>query len=298
MMKVSEAKALLQKELTGIYEESEAINIAALVLEEVTGVEKKQRLLQPDGELTQTQEEKVQTMLPDLKKQMPVQYVLGHAWFYGLKLFVNSSVLIPRPETEELVDWIVKDVKASGKRVFQKTGEADKTKTLKILDVGTGSGCMALALKKAMPLAEVWACDVSEEALTVARRNGAALDIRVDFQGVDFLNRDAQKGLPTVDILVSNPPYVPLRDKESMQPNVVNHEPHTALFVPDNDPLVFYRAIAEFGHHRLYTNGNIYMEIHEDLGPDVLQLFKSSGYRDVELKKDMQGKNRMIKVSV
>jgi release factor glutamine methyltransferase len=167
---------------------------------------------------------------------------------------------------------------------------------LKILDIGTGSGCIALALKKAMPGAEVWGCDVSEGSLNVARRNGSALDIRVDFQGLNFLDLVQQKQLPTVNILVSNPPYIPLKDKEQMNPNVVEHEPHTALFVPDDDPLVFYRALATFGRNHLSENGSMYMEIHEDLGRQVIDLFKEEGYLSVEMKKDMQGKNRMVKV--
>ena len=186
---------------------------------------------------------------------------------YGMELYVDKSVLIPRPETEELVDWIVKDIKASGKDVFQKAAtDADVTKQLKILDVGTGSGCIALALKKTMPKAEVWGCDVSDEALNVARRNGSDLDVRVDFQGIDFLDEAQRKLLPTVDIIVSNPPYIPATEKEHMNANVTTHEPHTALFVPDNDPLVFYKAIIEFSKKRLYDNGSVYLEIHENWG--------------------------------
>jgi release factor glutamine methyltransferase len=188
-------------------------------------------------------------------------------------------------------------MKISGKDVFEKgTADADVTTQLKILDIGTGSGCIALALKKAAPKAEVWGCDVSEEALNVARRNGAALDIRVDFQGINFLEAAQQKSLPTVDIIVSNPPYIPISDKDKMQPNVVDHEPHTALFVPNNDTLVFYKAIAHFARKRLYPNGPIYLEIHENLGEDVVSLFRAEGYQTIELRKDMQGKDRMLKV--
>jgi release factor glutamine methyltransferase len=205
--------------------------------------------------------------------------------------------LIPRPETEELVDWIIKDVNASGKDVFKKAPtDADVTKQLKILDIGTGSGCIALALKNTMPKAEVWGCDVSEEALNVARRNGSDLNIRVDFQGIDFLDDAQQKFLPTVDIIVSNPPYIPLTEKGEMNPNVVNHEPHTALFVPDNDASLFYKAIAHFAKKRLYENGSIYLEIHENLGGEIVTLFEQEGYTTIALRKDMQGKNRMIKV--
>ncbi|RYZ18488.1 MAG: peptide chain release factor N(5)-glutamine methyltransferase, partial [Chitinophagaceae bacterium] len=227
----------------------------------------------------------------------PVHYVLNKAWFYGMELYVDKAVLIPRPETEELVHWIINDVKASGIAVFdQNTLKSDATTKLKILDIGTGSGCIALALKKEIPKAEVWGCDVSEEALNVARRNGSTLDIRVDFQGINFLDEVQQKSLPTVNIIVSNPPYIPLKDLATMQPNVVDFEPHTALFVPDNDALIFYKAIAAFAKKRLYTNGTIYLETHEDLGAAVVELFRGEGFASVEIKKDMQGKERMVKV--
>ncbi|MBD0279612.1 MAG: peptide chain release factor N(5)-glutamine methyltransferase, partial [Flavisolibacter sp.] len=233
-----------------------------------------------------------------LQQHEPIQYILNEAHFYGMKLFVNNSVLIPRPETEELIEWIIEEVRAAGKDVFHRgVTEADETKKLKILDVGTGSGCIALALKKAMPKAEVWGCDVSEEALNIARRNGSALNIRVDFQGMNFLNVAERKLLPTVDIVVSNPPYVPQKDKATMQPNVVQHEPHVALFVPDDDALVFYKALAQFGKERLYENGYIYCEIHEDLGKEVIDLFKREGYKNAELRKDRQGKDRMVRVT-
>lgn len=296
-MKWGEAEIWLKKELAGIYDEAEAANIASWVMEHLTGASRMDRATRRDEPLAVDQLHRLTALHHRLLQHEPVQYVLGESYFYGLKLFVDNNVLVPRPETEELVDWIVRDVKASGKDVFERRPfEADVTTVLKILDVGTGSGCIALALKKAMPKAEVWGCDVSEDALNVARRNGSELDIRVDFQGLDFLDTTQQKLLPTVDIVVSNPPYIPLNDKESMQPNVLAHEPHTALFVPDNDALVFYQALALFGHHRLYSGGSIYCEIHEDLGPSVLELFKREGYR-TELRKDMQGKNRMVKAT-
>jgi release factor glutamine methyltransferase len=296
-MKPGEAERQVARSLGEIYEEGEAKNIADLLMEHITSYSKGERLVRKDDELTTLQEQELSEKLQRLMKHEPLQYVLNKSWFYGMELYVNASVLIPRPETEELVEWIVNDFKASGLDVFSRnTSAADETTLLKILDVGTGSGCIALALKKTMPRAEVWGCDVSEDALNVARRNGSGLDIRVDFQGLNFLDANQQKQLPTVNILVSNPPYIPFRDKDQMHRNVVEHEPHLALFVPDEDPLVFYRALAHFGKHRLYENGTIYLEIHEDLGQDIEQLFKEEGYRSVELKKDMQGKTRMVKV--
>jgi release factor glutamine methyltransferase len=296
-MKWGEAEIWLRKELTGLYDEAEAANIASWVMEHLTGAARIDRLTRKDEPLLVEQLHHLTEAHHRLLQHEPVQYVLGESYFYGLKLFVDNHVLIPRPETEELVDWVVRDVKASGKDVFERRpSEADVTTELKILDVGTGSGSIALALKKAMPKAEVWGCDVSDGALNVARRNGSVLDIRVDFQGLNFLDAAQQKSLPTVNIVVSNPPYIPLNNKEAMRPNVVAHEPHTALFVPDNNALVFYEALAAFGHHRLYRGGSIYCEIHEDLGPAVMALFEQEGYR-AELKTDMQGKHRMVKAT-
>jgi len=296
-MKLHEAEQQIKKALQEIYEEQEAAAIASLAIEHITGFSKTERLSKKEEPLFSSQLDRLHHNLNRLKNHEPIQYIMNKTWFYGMELYVDKNVLIPRPETEEMVEWIINDMKASGKDVFiRRSMEADETTQLKILDVGTGSGCIALALKKAMPKAEVWGCDVSEEALNVARRNGSTLNIRVDFQGVNFLDEAQQKHLPTVDIIVSNPPYVPLKDKEQMQPNVVAHEPHTALFVPDNDPLVFYRALAEFGKKRLYESGTIYMEIHEGLANEVVTVFNKQGYSNIELKKDMQGKDRMVKV--
>ncbi len=297
-MKTGEAQTWLKEQLEGIYSKGEAATITNMVLEHITGYNKTELISNKEHSLTNDQVDRLKEYSNKLKTHEPVQYILGTAWFYGMKLFVDKNVLIPRPETEELVNWIVSDVKRSGIHVFDKhNSAADLTTTLKILDIGTGSGCIALALKKEMPRAEVWGCDVIEEALNVARRNGSELDIRVDFQGIDFLDLAQQKLLPTVDIIVSNPPYIPVQHKEGMDPNVVNFEPHRALFVPDNDALIFYKAIINLSAHRLHKGGSIYCEIHEDLGEDVVRLFKDAGFSHIELRKDMQGKNRMIKVS-
>lgn len=296
-MKIGEAHLYLRQALQTIYDESESGNIAQLVLEDCTGLSKTHLLFKKNDVLSTDQEKKLQEQLQRLLTHEPVHYVLNKAWFYGMELYVDNAVLIPRPETEELVEWIVSDVKASGVDVFNRGPmQADATTQLKILDIGTGSGCIALALKKEMPKAEIWGCDVSEEALNVARRNGSTLDIRVDFQGINFLDETQQHALPTVDILVSNPPYIPMQDKDTMRPNVLNYEPHTALFVPNDDALLFYKAIARYGKKRLYKNGSIYLEIHENLGPAVIDLFHSEGYNRTELKNDMQGKDRMVKV--
>ncbi len=295
-MKMNEAENWIRQQLIPIYEEREASLIASMVMENVTGLTRVDRLAKKDQPLVVQQLHHLTEIAQKLGQHEPIQYVLGECFFHGLKLYVNNHVLIPRPETEELVEWIINDVKVSGKNVFQrKEGEADETTQLKILDVGTGSGCIALALKKTMPKAEVWGCDVSEEALNVARRNGAQLNIRVDFQGINFLDESQQRSLPTVDIIVSNPPYIPEKDKATMRPNVLAHEPHTALFVADDAALIFYKALALFGHKRLYENGFIYVEISENAGKATARIFEDAGYQHVEIKQDMQGKDRMVK---
>ena len=294
-MKISEAERTIKEQIGSNYTPGESSKIASMCLEHISGISYSNKLLNKDKELTESQLNLMYSIIERLKNHEPIQYILNLSWFYGMELYVNKDVLIPRPETEELVQWIIQEVQQIDKNLFFKTTtEADKTTKLKILDVGTGSGCIALALKKEIPLAEVWGCDISDKALNVARRNGSELDIRVDFQSVDFLNKDQQKHLPSVDIIVSNPPYVPHSDKNEMQPNVLQYEPHTALFVDDKDPLLFYRSIIAFASHRLHKNGRMYMEIHESFAEEVKFLFTNEGY-NVEVRKDMQGKERMIR---
>jgi release factor glutamine methyltransferase len=297
-MKRAEAEAWLRDNLSATSGADEATPMASMVMEHLTGLSRHERNTQPDLPLDVHQLHHLTEITQRLTKHEPIQYVLGYAWFAGLKLYVDPSVLIPRPETEELVNWILNDVRKLNEEVFHPGPlEADKTNELKIMDVGTGSGCIALALKKAMPVAEVWGCDVSEKALNIARRNASETNIRVDFQGVDFLELTQQRMLPTVDIIVSNPPYIPLKQQGELASNVVNHEPHQALFVPDDEPLQFYHGLARYGQARLYENGQIYAEIHENAGPDVVKLFTNAGFRDVQLRKDMQGKDRMIRAT-
>lgn len=297
-MKMKDAELWLRKELESPYGEGEANAMTNMVLEHITGLDRSSRFSKNEEPLNVHQLHALTQVMQRMESHEPLQYILGEAWFAGMKLYVDKSVLIPRPETEELVQWIIDDVKSSGLNLSDKNiNEADQTTTLKILDACTGSGCIALALKKQLPKAEVWGCDVSEEALNVARRNGSDLNIRVDFQGIDLLDKEQHKFMPTVDIIVSNPPYVPLADKETMQRNVTDHEPHVALFVPADDPLVFYKMLADLGNYRLYENGKIYCEIYENLSDEAESVFKSQGYSSVETRKDMQGKHRMLKAS-
>ncbi len=238
-------------------------------------------MIYKNAAITHKEESELQELTERLMQHEPVQYVLNETWFCGLKFYVDKNVLIPRPETEELVEWIITNCKFP----------IDK---LKILDIGSGSGCIPIALKRKLRKAEVWSCDISEAALVIAKKNANDLGVDVNFFQLDFLDKDQRQKLYSFDIIVSNPPYVPENDKEQMQPNVLRYEPAMALFVPDNDPLVFYKAIADFGNYHLNKNGTIYAEIHESIGEAVTQVFQPEHYA-IELKKDMQGKERMIK---
>lgn len=280
-MTVQEATYFLLNQLRTIHSDGEASQVTDWVMEHLTGSKKVERMLYKNAVITEKEEDMLHHYTKRLLAHEPVQYVLNESWFCGLKFFVDKNVLIPRPETEELVEWIISNCKFP-------------VDELKILDIGTGSGCIPIALKRRIRKADVWGCDVSETALSVAKKNATALGTEVNFLLLDFLDKNTWPPLPVFDIIVSNPPYVPVKDKESMQPNVLNYEPHRALFVPDNDALVFYKAIAAFGKDHLSKKGTIYLEIHEDLGKATSALFRAAGYK-TELKKDMQGKDRILK---
>ncbi len=279
-MTIREASFYLLNKLRTIYPESEAGNITDWVMEHITGSSKTERMLYKNEAITPNEENKVIDYCNRLLRQEPVQHILQEAWFYGNTFFVNKNVLIPRPETEELVEWILEDNRSKGE--------------MQLLDIGTGSGCIPITLKKKLPKTEVTSCDISKEALDVAKKNAASLLANVTFYELDFLNEKQRDTLGNYEIIVSNPPYIPISEKLTMAANVVDHEPALALFVPEEDPLIFYSAIADFGKKHLLNYGAIYMEIHEDLAVKVLTLFEKEQYKTL-LKKDMQGKNRMIK---
>lgn len=282
-MTMQEATYFILKKLRTIHSEGEASQVTDWVMESLTGSKKAERMLYKNSAITPKEESQLQQFIERLMKHEPVQYVLNEAWFFGLKFYVDKNVLIPRPETEELVELVIDNCKFPVNK-------------LSILDIGSGSGCISIALKRKLCKAEVWSCDISEAALQVARKNAETLGADVNFLLLDFLNKEKRKQLPSFDIIISNPPYIPEKDKLQMQPNVLQYEPHTALFVPDNDAMVFYKAIAEFGRDHLNTDGVIYAEIHENRGEAVSAVFKSKGY-STELKKDMHGKERMLKAS-
>jgi release factor glutamine methyltransferase len=270
-------------QLKTIYEEGEAAIISDWLIEHLTGTKKTDRISQSKKELTPEQAALLEIYLYRLKENEPVQYVLNEAWFSGLRFYVDKNVLIPRPETEELVEWIIAGCKFP-------------IDELKILDIGTGSGCIPVSLKRRLGKAEVWGCDISPEALQVAERNAKNLGAEVTFLQLDFLDRVQREKLPAFDIIVSNPPYIRHSERYSMRANVLEYEPAKALFVANNDPLVFYNAIADFGKDHLIPGGFIYAEINESLDAETLELFFQKGYQ-AQLKKDMQGKERMIRAS-
>ncbi|HEY4208191.1 MAG TPA: peptide chain release factor N(5)-glutamine methyltransferase [Puia sp.] len=289
-MDIQQAQRELVARLTPLYGEREAAHIGDLVMENITGKRKIDRLLNKDTMLTPFQTDVFHQYIFGLTKHQPVQYVLRESWFCGMKFYVDHHVLIPRPETEELVEWVAVE-SADRTNGFSAT-------PLSILDVGTGSGCIAISLKKKLPAALVHACDISPDALSVARRNAASLRADIDFRLVDILDSRQREYLPALDLIVSNPPYIPFKDKSTMSPHVVDHEPHLALFVKDEDPVVFYQAIAQLGKERLSSTGVLYAEIHEDLAAPVTEAFKKAGYHDIVVRQDFQGKDRMIKATM
>lgn len=285
-MTVQQATFFLLNQLRKIYTDGEASAITDLVMEKLTGSIKTERMLYKDELLQKEETNQLHEITNRLLQHEPVQYILNEAWFCGHKFNVDQNVLIPRPETEELVEWIINTPIAIGGKF--------PVDTLRILDIGTGSGCIPISLKKRIRKAEVWSCDVSETAIEIAQKNAESLGTELKLLHLDFLDQNNWSKFPSFDIIVSNPPYVPEKDKHEMQLNVLKYEPHTALFVPDNDPLLFYRAIAEFGKTHLKPGGNIFLEIHESLGEAVTALYLSKGYQ-TELKKDLQGKSRMVR---
>ncbi|MES1220903.1 MAG: peptide chain release factor N(5)-glutamine methyltransferase [Bacteroidota bacterium] len=283
-MNIGEATNELFESLKSIYTESEASQITDLVIEHITGLTKSERIQHKQSELNNIQDSTFKIQLKELLNHKPVQYVLQEAWFYGIKFYVDENVLIPRPETEELVDWVVKNALTITDR------------ELSILDIGTGSGCIPITLKKKIPAAKITAIDVCSEALYVAINNAATYNAEIDFRLLDFLDLSKWNELPQFDIIISNPPYITSSEKEAMNKNVLEYEPHKALFIND-DALLFYRNIADFGKTHLTNSGNIYVEINETYGNESKNVFANENYSKIELKKDMQGKDRMIKAS-
>ena len=271
--------------LDSIYDEDEAHAIFLMAIEEVLQYSKGDYLLKKEEVLSEANSVKLEHILTELSTGRPVQYVLGKSHFYGLTFKVNESVLIPRPETEELVEWIVS--------VCNMQFAADQ-QTLSILDIGTGSGCIAIALKKHLPTAQIAALDIAEDSLALAQENALFSHVDVAFIHDDILNPQLSTLQLKPTIIVSNPPYIKEDEKEAMHHNVLVHEPHRALFVSNEDPLIFYNAISDFALKNLAVNGLLFFEINEYLGKETVDLLNHKGFKNIQLKKDMQGKDRMI----
>ncbi|GAA3751044.1 peptide chain release factor N(5)-glutamine methyltransferase [Flavobacterium ginsengisoli] len=280
-MKIKQYRTQFIKELAPFYDAYEAESFFYLILEN------KHQLRQIDlalnHELAFDENDFVvwDELLKQLKKEVPIQYLLGKTNFYGLDFEVNENVLIPRPETEELVEWIINE-----------NTSRDKNKKIRILDIGTGTGCIAISLAKNLPNAEVFGIDVSKKAIETAKRNAVANNVDVTFMLLNIL--EAEEFSNQFDIIVSNPPYVRNLEKVEIKKNVLDYEPHLALFVEDNDPLIFYRKIASLAQNGLQKKGKLYFEINQYLGKEMIELLENMSFENVELRKDIYDNDRMI----
>jgi len=268
----------IENELAEVYPFPEIRGFIRIILEKVCGLSYTEQVLHKDRELPEADKKLIEATVSRLKKNEPIQYIFGETEFRDLRLKVNPSVLIPRPETEELIDFIL------GMEVG-----ADA----KIIDIGTGSGCIALALKSVLPEAKVYGLDVSEKALGVATENAELNSLDVAFLQRDILKWEADVW-EQYDVIVSNPPYVRNSEKPMMEKNVLEYEPTTALFVTDDDPLLFYRRISEFAQKFLHKNGWLFFEINEYLGNEMVDLLKHLSFSEIQMHKDINGRNRML----
>lgn len=267
-----------QKLIAASYAETEASALARWILEEEFGFSTLELYAGKDTDFPMEKRKRLNDILVRLARFEPIQYIIGKTEFCGLTLKVSSDVLIPRPETAELVDWIVSDCPQSG---------------LRVLDIGTGSGCIAITLAERMVEAEVSAWDISERALAVARENALRNNVRIAFSCMDVFNEPT--GTSVFDIIVSNPPYITESERAEMERNVLDYEPETALFVPDTDPLRFYRRIAHIGNQMLKPGGKLFFEINRAYGSETAAMLKYGGYSQVEVRSDSYGNARMIK---
>lgn len=280
-MKIIDLKVEFIDSLSDLYPSQEVLSFFTILAEKHLDLSRLEVALKPNHSVSLTVSKKIKNAIQRLRKFEPIQYIVNEVEFYNLKFYVNRNVFIPRPETEELVFWIVDRHKNRD------------SKLRRILDIGTGSGCIAISLAFNLPDCEVSAFDISSEALDVARKNAIINNVNVDFFKEDVLNC---KKLPKkYDIIVSNPPYIIENEKNKMQSNVLKYEPDIALFVNNDDPLLFYRKIAQLGQKHLISEGSIYFEINEYLGSELLILFKTEGYKEITLHKDIFGKYRMVK---
>lgn len=274
---MKDSKKYITENLEGLYDKNEIDSFIYLIFNHLFGYGRKEMILMRNEVLSHENKERIHEVVVRLKAYEPIQYILGEAEFYGLKFFVRSGVLIPRNETEELADLIIK---------------RNKHKKISVFDVGTGSGCIPVAIKKYLPESDVWSCDISETAISLAKENASRNSVEIFFVKFDILS-DQTFPVMGFDIIVSNPPYVTEKEKELMQPNVLEYEPHEALFVPDKDPLKFYKAIVERSAVLLKEGGEVYFEINEMFGSDIRELLENNNFT-AEIVKDINGKDRIV----
>jgi len=281
-MKIKQYRTYFIEELAPFYDAYEAESFFYLILEDKHKLRQIDLALNHELVFEEADIEKWKILLTELKKEVPIQYLLGKTNFYGLDFEVNEHVLIPRPETEELVEWIISE-----------NSKIERFKNLKILDIGTGSGCIAISLAKNIPNAKVFAIDVSAEALAMAKKNAKNNNVAITFLLQSILETDDLK--QDFDIIVSNPPYVRNLEKQEIKKNVLNYEPHLALFVEDNDALIFYRKITELAQKNLVENGQLYFEINQYLGTEMTDLLEKMNFKNIELRKDIYDNDRMMR---
>lgn len=283
-MEINELKSIFFKELKDTYPQTEIHSFFYELVKKYWGMTRLDLALKPATTVSSLQSGQMEEALARLKKQEPIQYILGETEFYGLPMLVNKHVLIPRPETEELVDWVLKEYQ---EKPFKY-----------LLDIGTGSGCIPIALAKNCPDLRVSAVDISQEALATARKNAELNQVNVDFKEMDIRDPDYGTFDIPFDVLVSNPPYVRSLEKAQMAPNVLNFEPHLALFVEDKDALLFYRKIIEFAQKTMTKGGRIYFEINEFLEENLKKLLDDFGITDYTFRKDIYEKTRMLRLTL
>ncbi|MGR7814639.1 peptide chain release factor N(5)-glutamine methyltransferase [Lacinutrix undariae] len=286
-MKLKTIQQTFHEQLDTPFGSQEVDSFFYLLIEHYLGLRRITLALEPQYEITETEAKPLFLALERLKNSEPIQYIVGETEFYGLPFLVNPYTLIPRPETEELVEWIIDSVKNRG----------DVSSEIKILDIGTGTGCIAISLAKQLPNAKVYALDVSAEALKMAKKNANLNTVDVTFFENNILTIGNQTLQPELkfDIIVSNPPYVRELEKQEMKTNVLAHEPHLALFVENDEPLVFYKAISQFAKQNLKANGQLFFEINEYLGQEMITMLHDDAFKNVVLKQDIFKKDRMIK---
>ncbi|UCG27554.1 MAG: peptide chain release factor N(5)-glutamine methyltransferase [Bacteroidales bacterium] len=273
----------IRNELTGFYPEKEGSSLSQYILEELLSVSKPVLFSISHQTIDKSTGSKIKYIVSELKKEKPIQYILGKTQFYGCTIRVRPGVLIPRPETEELVQWIINDYKG---------------KEITILDVGTGSGCIAIALAKNLKGSTIYATDHSDICLETAGKNAALNSIHINLIQHDVLSENIIPGIPKLDILASNPPYITESEKNAMRSNVIKYEPPEALFVPDNNPLIYYHGILTTARLKLKEKGSLYLEINENMFGKIHTLLERNGFSNIILRKDINGKDRMVKAQL